>query len=78
MDSAALTSLQAPLEDACRGNPGAALVTLRARGAVGEGEITCKVETGRAVAEAGLHPAGPVRNCSPATCCWRHWPPVPA
>src|SRR5580658_4383037 len=37
--------------------PAAALVTLKAQGRLGEESITCKVETGRALAEAGLHPA---------------------
>lgn len=57
MDSAALKSLQAPLKEAYRSDPGAALVTLRSRGTVADEMIACKVETGRAIAEAGLHPA---------------------
>ena len=49
--------MQAPLKDRYRQEPGAAAVTLRASGALdGEG-LTCKVETGRALAVAGLHPA---------------------
>ncbi|OFV89747.1 MAG: peroxiredoxin [Acidobacteria bacterium RIFCSPLOWO2_12_FULL_65_11] len=51
-----LRSLQAPLKDRYREQPAAALVTLKARGRLGEG-ITCKVDTGRALVEAGLHPA---------------------
>jgi uncharacterized OsmC-like protein len=51
-----LRSIQAPLKDKYRVEPGAALVTLKAQGKIGEG-ITCKVETGRALVEAGLHPA---------------------
>jgi uncharacterized OsmC-like protein len=51
-----LRSLQAPLKDRYRAEPSAALVTLKAQGKIGEG-ITCKVETGRALVEAGLHPA---------------------
>lgn len=48
--------MQAPLKDKYRTEPDAALITLKAQGKIGEG-LTCKVETGRAVAEAGLHPA---------------------
>ena len=57
MDSSALKALQAPLKDSYRSSPAAALVTLRARGTVDDAKIACKVETGRAIAEAGLHPA---------------------
>jgi uncharacterized OsmC-like protein len=56
MDADALKALQAPLKDKYRAEPGAALVTLRASGRAGEG-ISCRVETGRTMAEAGLHPA---------------------
>jgi uncharacterized OsmC-like protein len=51
-----LRALQAPFKERYREQPDAALVTLRAEGKLGEG-ITCKVETGKALAEAGLHPA---------------------
>src|SRR6266516_4388030 len=51
-----LRSLQAPIKDGYRQRPETALVTLRAEGRLGEG-ITCKVETGKALVEAGLHPA---------------------
>jgi uncharacterized OsmC-like protein len=51
-----LRALQAPLKDQYRGDPEAAVVTLKAQGELGEG-ITCKVATGRALVEAGLHPA---------------------
>jgi uncharacterized OsmC-like protein len=51
-----LRALQAPLKDRYRENPDAAVITLRAEGRVGEG-VTCKVETGKALVEAGLHPA---------------------
>jgi uncharacterized OsmC-like protein len=57
MDAEQLRSLQAPLKARYRDAPAAALVTLRASGRLGEESITCKVETGRALAEAGLHPA---------------------
>jgi len=51
-----LRATQAPLKDRYRAEPAAALVTLRATGALGEG-VSCSVETGRALVEAGLHPA---------------------
>ena len=51
-----LRSLQAPLKAQYRERPEAALVTLRALGRIGQ-EITCKIETGKARVEAGLHPA---------------------
>ena len=56
MNAETLRAMQAPLKDKYRAEPDAALITLKAQGKIGEG-ITCKVETGRAVAEAGLHPA---------------------
>ncbi|HEX8742940.1 MAG TPA: OsmC family protein [Thermoleophilaceae bacterium] len=56
MDRAGLQSLQAPLKERYREEPGAALVTLRASGSLDEG-IACSVDTGRAIARAGLHPA---------------------
>jgi uncharacterized OsmC-like protein len=61
-----LKSLQAPLKARYREEPQAALVTLRAEGALGDG-VTCSVETGRALVKAGLHPATggtPVNACS--------------
>jgi uncharacterized OsmC-like protein len=51
-----LRSLQAPIKDGYRQRPETALVTLRAEGRTGE-SLTCKVETGKALVEAGLHPA---------------------
>ena len=51
-----LRSIQTPLKEHYREDPAAALVTLKAQGRIGEG-ISCKVETGTAVAVAGLHPA---------------------
>ena len=51
-----LRSLQAPLKQRYRDDPGAGLITLKAEGRLGEG-VTCSVETGRALVEAGLHPA---------------------
>ncbi|MBI4081573.1 MAG: OsmC family protein [Candidatus Lambdaproteobacteria bacterium] len=57
MDANELRALQAPLKARYKEQPRAALVTLRARGALDDQALTCKVETGRAVVEAGLHPA---------------------
>jgi uncharacterized OsmC-like protein len=57
MNADDLRSLQAPLKERYRQDPSAAAVTLRARGRLGEEAVTCNVETGRALAEAGLHPA---------------------
>jgi uncharacterized OsmC-like protein len=57
MDATALRALQAPLKERYRGDPKAALITLKATGRVDEQAIACKVETGRALAVAGLHPA---------------------
>ena len=51
-----LRSLQAPLKERYRENPEVALVTLRAQGRLGDG-ITCRIETGKALVAAGLHPA---------------------
>jgi len=52
----ALRAIQEPLKERYREEPDAALVTLAARGELGEG-VSCSVQTGRALAEAGLHPA---------------------
>ncbi|HEV8679907.1 MAG TPA: OsmC family peroxiredoxin, partial [Stellaceae bacterium] len=57
MDATTLRELQAPLKAKYRESPEAALVTLKAEGDLAEGAIACKVETGRALVEAGLHPA---------------------
>ena len=57
MDATALKAMQAPLKDAYREDAGRALITLRARGSLDDQSIACKVETGRALAVAGLHPA---------------------
>ncbi len=56
MNADELRSLQAPIKEQYREHPDTALVTLRAEGRTGEG-VTCKVETGKALVEAGLHPA---------------------
>ena len=52
-----LRALQAPLKTRYREDPAAAVVTLRASGDIGGAGVTCKVTTGRALVEAGLHPA---------------------
>jgi len=52
-----LRALQAPLKQRYRDTPEAAVVTLKARGEIDSDRLTCKVETGRALVEAGLHPA---------------------
>lgn len=57
MDAHQLRAIQTPLKERYRAEPAAALVTLRAQGRLGEEKVTCKVETGRALVEAGLHPA---------------------
>ncbi|HEX6596836.1 MAG TPA: OsmC family protein [Acidimicrobiales bacterium] len=56
MDKQALRAIQQPLKDRYREDSESALVTLRAEGDLGEG-VTCSVQTGRALVEAGLHPA---------------------
>ncbi len=57
MDRAALQAAQAPLKDEYRNKPEAAVWTLRADGRLGEENVSCSVETGRALVEAGLHEA---------------------
>jgi uncharacterized OsmC-like protein len=57
MDASALRAMQAPLKERYKSDPQAAFITLKARGALDEAHIACKVETGRALAVAGLHPA---------------------
>jgi uncharacterized OsmC-like protein len=56
MQQEELKSLQAPLKERYREDPGAALITLHADGRLGEG-VTCRLETGKALVTAGLHPA---------------------
>ena len=57
MNQEQLRALQAPLKTRYRDDPASALITLSARGALGEERLTCKVETGQVLVEAGLHPA---------------------
>lgn len=56
MNAEELRSIQAPLKERYREAPGEALITLRAQGRLGEG-LSCKIETGKALVVAGLHPA---------------------
>ena len=56
MDAQDLKAAQAPLKERYRDQPAAALITLRAQGRLGEG-VSCKIETGKALVTAGLHPA---------------------
>jgi uncharacterized OsmC-like protein len=56
MDATELKNLQAPLKEKYRREPESAIITLKAEGEVGDG-ISCNVQTGRALVEAGLHPA---------------------
>src|ERR1700751_459557 len=57
MDAQALRAMQAPIKDRYKAEPQAAVITLNARGTLDDANIACKVETGRATAVAGLHPA---------------------
>jgi uncharacterized OsmC-like protein len=57
MDATALRAMQAPLKDRYKSDPKSATITLKAKGALDDTNIACKVETGRALAVAGLHPA---------------------
>ncbi|HEY5900702.1 MAG TPA: OsmC family protein, partial [Burkholderiales bacterium] len=56
MQASELRALQAPIKEKYKTDPSSALVTLRAEGRIGEG-IACRVDTGKALVEAGLHPA---------------------
>ena len=57
MDAAALRATQAPIKDRYKTDPKSAMITLKAKGSIDSEGIACKVETGRALAVAGLHPA---------------------
>lgn len=57
MDAATLRALQAPLKDRYREDPAAAVITLKAEGRLDDQSVACKVDTGRALVTAGLHPA---------------------
>ena len=56
MDAVELREIQAPIKAQYRGDPNSAVITLKAEGIIGEG-VSCSVDTGRALVEAGLHPA---------------------
>ena len=57
MDAAELRAIQAPIKERYKNDPKAGLITLKAKGSLDDTNIACKVETGRALAIAGLHPA---------------------
>lgn len=57
MDTTALRAIQGPLKERYRGEPDAALIALVATGVLGEQEVSCSVDVGRQLVEAGLHPA---------------------
>ena len=57
MDAAELRAMQAPIKERYKSDPSAAVITLKAKGSIDNEGLTCKVETGRALAIAGLHPA---------------------
>jgi uncharacterized OsmC-like protein len=57
MDSSSLRELQGPLKERYKSDPDAAVITLKAKGSLDDEGIACKVETGKAIAIAGLHPA---------------------
>ncbi len=57
MDAAGLRAMQAPIKERYKAEPNAAFITLKAQGTLDDTNIACKIETGRALAIAGLHPA---------------------
>ena len=57
MDVNELRAMQAPIKERYKSDPQAAMITLRATGTLDDSNIACKLETGRALAVAGLHPA---------------------
>ena len=57
MDSTELRAMQAPIKERYKGDPTSAMITLKAKGTLDDQNIACKVETGRALSVAGLHPA---------------------
>src|SRR4051812_39912347 len=57
MDAVELRAMQAPIKERYKADPAAAVITLKAKGSIDDTNIACKVETGRALALAGLHPA---------------------
>ena len=79
MNTEQLKALQAPIKERYKKDPGAALITLRAEGRLGEG-LACHVETGKGLVEAGLHPAtgGTGLQRARAICCSKRSWRVPA
>src|SRR3979490_1999257 len=57
MDATELRAMQAPIKERYKTDPKSAVITLKAKGSLDDTDIACKVETGRALAVAGLHPA---------------------
>jgi len=57
MDAERLRTIQAPLKDQYRADPSSAVITLQAEGSLDDSDVVCSVQTGRALVEAGLHPA---------------------
>jgi uncharacterized OsmC-like protein len=57
MDAAELRAMQAPIKERYKSDPQSAVITLKAKGTLDDAGIACKVDTGRALATAGLHPA---------------------
>jgi uncharacterized OsmC-like protein len=57
MNGTELRAMQAPIKERYKNDPKAAVITLRAKGTIDDANIACKVQTGRALAIAGLHPA---------------------
>src|SRR5258705_13921961 len=57
MDATELRAMQAPIKERYKTDPKSAFITLHAKGTLDDSAIACKVETGRALAAAGLHPA---------------------
>ncbi len=57
MDAAGLRTMQAPIKEKYKNDPRAGMITLKAKGTLDDSNIACKVETGRALVVAGLHPA---------------------
>jgi hypothetical protein len=70
MDAAELRAMQAPIKERYKSDPSAAVITLKAKGSIDNDGIACKVETGRALAVAGLHPA--TRRLRPRALLRRH------
>jgi hypothetical protein len=78
MDAAELRATQAPIKDRYKTDPKTAMITLKAKGSIENEGIACKVETGRALAVAGLHPAtggSGLELCS-GDMRWKRWSPA--